>query len=241
MSGLTAEFILKRAIGAMVRGKRSAHCYSAHVPGKGYVNRGELESERADYLRQLERSAQSELDNLGFAAGYAEPGYTDPEHGILLANWNVFPRGIDTVLERAGYAIEWSDEWSTCADCNKAVRTSANSYSWQASYQLVNDCEVVCNNCLDWSEHIETYEDDPDRAVPSDVDPAEFGYVRVSEPREYENGFHHGQNDRPADILKALQAKGIDHVVFRIARVQQFDVAFETWRKADEDEDTNAD
>src|SRR5262245_37954667 len=137
------ERILDAAKNAMINGHHAPHCYSAHVPGKGYVNNGADPATRADYLRQLERAVQSEIDNLGYASGYAEPGYHDPDNGVLFANWNVFPRGFDRVLEQAGYAVEWSDEWSTCEDCGKAVRTSPNSYGWQRSYELIDDCSIV--------------------------------------------------------------------------------------------------
>lgn len=227
---MTPQYILRKSL------CRPAHCFSAHVPGKGYVNRGELETDRPEYDKQRRHAAESEIENLGWANGYAEPGYQDPERGVLFANWNVFPRGVDDILERAGYAIEWSDEWSTCSDCGKAFRTSADSYGWQPSYVILNECELVCRDCVDWSEYLEDLEDDPTRAVQRDCDPADYGYTRVSEPREYENGFHPGQSDDPAAILAALHAEGKTRIVFRVADVGQFDVHFETWQRIGDDE-----
>lgn len=146
---MSAERILKAAIASMIRGRHSPHCYSAHVIGKGYVNDGSAAFNRADYLRQLERDATSELENMGWAEGYAEPGYDQPKRGVLMANWNKFPRHIGDTLERAGYAIEWSDEWDTCEDCNKAVRTSPDSHGWEPSFVLREDSTLLCHNCVE--------------------------------------------------------------------------------------------
>jgi hypothetical protein len=139
---MTPHYILRKSL------CRPAHCFSAHVIGQGYVNRGEVQATRADYDRQRVQRTESEIDNLGWAPGYAEPGYDQPTRGVLLADWNVFPTGIDTILERAGYTIEWSDEWITCAECNKAVRTEPDGYDWTPSYVIV-DGDFLCRSCAD--------------------------------------------------------------------------------------------
>jgi len=116
----------------------------------------------------------SEIENLGYAKEYAEPGYTDPERGILFANWNYFPRGVDSILEQYGFEIEWSDEWHRCDDCGKAVRHQPDSWSWQPYYQLLNECEVVCGDCLKADGYRQT--DDGD-------------WVRESKMNRYKNGY----------------------------------------------------
>ena len=232
---MTAEYIIRAAIASMIHGHHKPHCYSAHVPGHGYISEGLGPIEdRADYLRQLERHATSELENMNWANEYAEPRYDQPTKGILFADWNVFPRGLDDILERYGYAIEWSDEWSTCEDCGKAIRTSGNSYHWQPYYTMPDECSIVCNDCTDWSAYLESIEDDSDKACVRDCDPSEYGYERLSDSKEYESGFFTGQNDKPADILKALHAKGYRHIVFRLAETSQFYIKFETWKKTED-------
>ena len=99
-----------------------------------------------------QRSALSEIDNLGYASEYAEPGYSPTEKGVLFANWNYFPRNIDSILEGYGYAVEWSDEWSTCGECGKAVRTSPDNWGWTPSFRIFNDCELLCLDCAAESE-----------------------------------------------------------------------------------------
>src|SRR5215471_233289 len=147
---MTLDFILRAALQSMITGHHAPYCYRAHVPGQGYVNDGSLQSLRADYLRQLERDVQSEIANMGFSPDYAEPGYgpqyATPIRGILFANWNRFPRDFDRVLEKAGYAVEWSDEWSTCEDCNKAFRTEPDGFSWSPSGGYVEGIGMLCNS-----------------------------------------------------------------------------------------------
>lgn len=175
--------------------------------------------------------AQSEIDNLGWSADYAEPGYTAGPRGVLTANWNYFPSDITDILEHAGYSCEWSDEWTTCDECGKLVRTSADSYAWQTFSVVLNDCETVCLDCLDRAEYLESIEDNPRTACVQEIDPGAHGYVRVSEPGEYENGFHPGQNDNPKAILARLHAYGRRNIVFRIPETSQFYITFEVWQR----------
>lgn len=223
------ETILIAAKNSMINGKREPHCFSCHVPGQGYTGK----SDHTDYKAQLARSIQSEIDNLGFASGYAEPGYTDPAKGVLFADWNKFPRNFDRVLEKAGYETEWSDEWSTCGDCGKAVRTSPDSYGWTSNYRLLNECEIVCLDCLDAADYLESIEDNANHACPPGAKfcPLKHGYTQHN--GKFETGFHPGQNDSPKAILKALHAQGKRHVVFRIADKGQFDITWEAFYKDD--------
>ena len=139
------ETILKASVNSMIHGHHEAHCYSAFKQGHGYTNRGKTIEDRPDYLRQLERDATSEVGNMGYATEYAEPGYDKPKKGILFANWNTLPRDLDTILEKLGYAIEWSDEWEVC-ECMKAFRLVADSFCWEPAYKEVRG-EIMCKEC----------------------------------------------------------------------------------------------
>lgn len=233
------ETILNAAVGSMIRGHHAPHCYRAWVAERGYVNDGSAVFDRAEFLRQLERDAKSEIENSGFAPHYSEPGYTQPERGIIFMNWNKFPRGLDSILERAGYAIEWSDEWSTCDECGGAVRTSPDSHGWERAYTMPDDCSIICHKCTDWQEECRACEDNPRKAIGSAVDPAEYGYVRLSGAAEFENGFHPGQTDDPKAILAKLHTEGKKHILFRVSGVGQFDMSFETWIRKEEEEEDN--
>jgi len=180
------------------------------------------------------RCAISELENMGYASAYAEPGYTQPDKGILFANWNYFPNEVTALLEQYGYAIEWSDEWYTC-ECGKAVRTTADSYSWQPSYVMLHECEIVCLDCLngDAGEYLESLEDNPSTALnlPS-INPADYGYELIQDG--FESGFHPGQNDNPKAIHAKLTAEGHTRILFVINSVSQFETDFQAWKHAEE-------
>ena len=116
--------------------------------------------------------------NIDSARGYAEPGYDDPERGILFANWNnETRRGTDAerkagdywptvstfrsrfadLLERAGYDTQWSDEWVIC-DCGRAVRVEPDGWDWTPSYVIADGgfaCHECWRDCLSISDRIE--------------------------------------------------------------------------------------
>lgn len=140
------ERVMNAAINSMIRGHHSPHCFRAHVPGKGYVNNGSAEFDRADFLKQLERAARFEVGNVGYAPSYAEPGHIQPVKGVLIADWNKLPSEIDKILEKLGYAVEWFDEWTTCSNCNRAMRTSPDCYDWTPAYTEESD-GLYCDEC----------------------------------------------------------------------------------------------
>jgi hypothetical protein len=142
---MTLQRILQAAVDSLAQGNLWPHCYRAYVDGQGYINDGSTAYNRADYERQAVQSAQSEVDNIGYATHYAEPGYSQPCHGVVMANWNHFPTAVAPLVERAGYSAEWSDEWFVC-DCGGAVRTSPNGHDWTPSYREV-DNELLCIEC----------------------------------------------------------------------------------------------
>jgi hypothetical protein len=170
------------------------------------------------------------IENLGYAHEYAEPGYQQPRKGILFANWNEFSRRATDLLERAGFEIEWEDEWTTCGGCGKALRTSPDSYSWQPSYFEFQG-EITCLECTDIPAYLETLENNPRRAVNDHIDPADYGYVKLE--GNFENGLHEGMNDDPREIFKRLQAAGHKHLLFNIDSVNQFYITFEVYSKVE--------
>lgn len=174
------------------------------------------------------------FDSIQWAHAYAERGYDDPKAGILFGNWNHVSQRVQDILERMGYSLEWEDEWTTCGECGKAVRTSADSYGWQPSYVYYpSDCDITCIECLngDAENYLETLENHPRRAlnVQFSIDPAQCGYTLVRDG--FENGFHPHQNDDPKAIYKDLREQGYDRVLFEIDGVGQFDISFRVWAK----------
>jgi hypothetical protein len=168
------------------------------------------------------------LDNLGWAPGYAEPGYSDPKKAVLFFNWNEVGRRTFDLLEQYGFECEWEDEWTTCGGCGKALRTSPDSYSWQPSYFELNG-ELTCIECTDIEAYLETLENNPRRAVNDHINPADYGYIKLE--GDFENGWHPGQNDDPKEIFKRLQAAGHKRLLFNIDSVSQFYITFEVYEK----------
>ena len=187
--------------------------------------------------KNWKRTALDQIENLQYAHEYAEPGYTQPTKGILFGNWNYFPRGLDTILERYGYELEWEDEWATCGNCNKAVRTSPDSHGWQPSFAIENNCEITCIECLKDSpeSYLESLEDKPTKALNlPGIDPAECGYIQLKDG--FESGLHPGQNDNPKEIYKSLREQGHTRILFQIDSVRQFDTSFSVWEKTPDQE-----
>ena len=209
---MTLEKILKAAANSLAQGKRKAHCSDAGV-----------------------RGAMSEVNNFGFAREYGEPGYDSPRNGIVFADWNHFPRGLDDILERAGYAVEWSDEWNISYETGKAYRSSPDCYSWTPYFVMTDDGDIVGGDEIESGDQAEWYIDEyllnnPRRAnVFRKLDLSKYGF-QLAFPQEHdcETGFHAGMDDKPADQFKRAQAAWPRHdVVFEITETSQF---YSTWR-----------
>jgi hypothetical protein len=120
--------------------------------------------ERASNSKEWPWQVRTMLDDLQLHYnGYAEPGYSDPESGIIATgNWNDIttytngthltlsdiPSRIAKLFTKLGIPTEWSDEWCECTHCGKIVRTEPDSWSWKPSYK-VGDGELWCNECDD--------------------------------------------------------------------------------------------
>ncbi len=191
------------------------------------------------------------------AEDYAEPGYTkdNEDFPILFANWNdpstynketdkfettdTFMGRFVKLLERAGYTIEWSDEWCNCSDCNKAFRHSGDSYGWTMYGYTFNDCEPVCGDCIleDPSEYFNQLEGDNGKAnTLHHLNPADHGYIKLN-TEDYQSGMHGGQLDDPKVIGRNLSALGIERYLFDINSVGQFDMRFSVYVHEDDIEE----
>lgn len=213
---MTPKYVLRKSL------CRAPHC--AGPPDLRYVPFSEWGPEAVTMYR---RQAIIEIECLGFTLGYAEPGYDDPAKGILFADWNYFPRGIDTILKKMGYAIEWSDEWCLCDCCGNALRTSPDSYSWKRSYIETADGRY-CLNCFTDAD-LEQYEDDPDRCITFEIDLAKYGYHLLEDG--FENGWHPGQTDNPRTIAQRLWNDGHTGLLFKLTEQSQFYAVFAVWER----------
>lgn len=185
-------------------------------------------------------------DSVQWHSGYAEPGYTDPESGVIMTgNWNNVtrynattnthdtkdstPSRVHDLLEKAGAELEWGDEWEDCSECGKLVRTQADSHGWRPSYWNDDNGETVCHECIkkDPDYYLTSLEGNHRRATTIGLDLKAHGYSHVSQQREA--GLHPGQNGDPKLIANVLRTMGITRFIFSLDSVGQFDVSFSVW------------
>jgi len=220
---MTYERILQAAINDMIAGRRVAHCGNSTDPAKQGA------------------SAKQELDYIEFCQSYGEKGYDNPKRGILFANWNKFPRFIDELLERAGYAVEWSDEWIISSETGKAYRTSPNGYDWKPYYVLTDDADVVGGDEIESGDQLDWYVNeylinDTSRANVFDIDLASLGFTRFDDT--FETGWYPGQNDKPAQVFARIRRLHPNSdIVFSIDSVGQFDAHWSAWFREAQDND----
>lgn len=184
------------------------------------------------YDRNLE-TLRSRFTDTNIYSEYAEPGYT-AKGPILTGNWNEVEgdnglmRRVGEILEKIGCELEWEDEWCDCHSCGKLVRSQPDCYHWTASYAIVNDCELLCHECLkqDIIPYLEEMEGKTSNAITFDVNLADHGYVRID--KTYESGWY-GTNDDPKAIGKALRSKGIGRFIFIVDGKGQFNMEFSVW------------
>ena len=156
---------------------------------------------------------------------YGEPGYQDPEKGIIFANWNDIPKGLAEWLEKCGYSLEWSDEWYVDYNNDKAYRTSPDCYSWESQIMYLDgDYLTPDDSPSEWIEACQvTSNGQPMACLPSWVneqDILEAGFTLQNDGLE--SGFHPGQNDDPKAITKGLIERGVYRVLFQKRENSQF-------------------
>lgn len=219
---------------------------------------GDEEKAKAELLDLMQSIMERGEELWQWASEYAEPGYGKPEHGILFGDWNearfrkpvvdpvtckgVRPRKytppvhslssrVSELVEATGLDIEleWDDEWSMCDECNRAVRTSEDSYFWKPAYAIIGECSLVCHECIleDPEELIQELIGDSDRADTIGIDLTEQGFEQF---REYVTGWHSHQNDSPAKVMEEILHLYPDaEVVFQIVSTAQFDTRWTAW------------
>lgn len=190
----------------------------------------------------MEQSKQDQVKNaleflqehhyLDYASTYGEPGYTDPEKGILFANWNDVPKDMQDLLSEEGYEMEWSDEW--CQVDDKAYRTSPDCYQWESQVMLTQDCEYLTPDDLPtWIEECRVDSvHQPVQCLPSWFPASELedaGYELFEQ--DLQTGLHSGMNDKPTDHVKKHLAAGAEYIIFKRSMQSQFYTEWGVWVK----------
>lgn len=177
---------------------------------------------------------------------YGEPGYSiysGDTPVILLGDWNERKRihkRLFAQLESQGVQFEWYDEWE--AIDGKAYRSQPDSYGWECSIALTNDCEWLTpeddlETWIEWA--LEGNRLINDSQVPNLARKlTEAGWTRMPDEDAYENGWHPGQTDEPSEIRKAILAEhGPDtQIVFALVENSQFYIRFAAYYRIPEEE-----
>jgi hypothetical protein len=176
-----------------------------------------------------------------YCTQYGEPGYQDPEEGIIFCNWNNVPKWVGDYLEEAGYSCEWEDEWYIDYGYSKAYRTSPDSYGWEPQIMFSESSGEYMtpdDPISDWIQECSVQSpNDRMRALPSWISTdalSEEGFSKYN--GIYETGWHLGQTDDPRKTTQEIFEKVSDalDVVFRIVETSQFYIVWEAWVRRDE-------
>jgi hypothetical protein len=133
---------------------------------------------------------------------------------------------LDDVL---GVNVEYYDEYTTCDDCGKVIRTEPNSYHWQPDYYM-GDGFIICNVCFNENEdyqeaYIEDRVNNPKNAINGLMSEEQIKSLGFEKPdAEYENGWYHVE-DKPEEVYDKLK-DSYDEVLFYINNVEQFRINF---------------
>lgn len=159
---------------------------------------------------------------------YGEPGYSDPEKGIIFANWNDIPKGLADWLKKCGYELEWNDEWVIDYDYNKAYRTEPDSYWWQSSFIYTEHGNLITPDDS-VSDVIEACEFTPHHNISGKMLPRWITEEQLKEEgfepfeEEKESGHFPGQTDSTKEVLdRVLKLEGVESVVFIYSEVSVF-------------------
>jgi hypothetical protein len=148
----------------------------------------------AEFGIPLEGDAR--LDRFSWYPGYADTSNDGNPNGVIVADWNELPVGLDSALEKAGYATDWADSTMACDDCGKLVTTQPSCFGWRPYYRFFSglrggnpdnegnrDGSPLCLDCLvsegDW--FLQQFEDKPTMLnTAHTLNPADFDYEKIT-------------------------------------------------------------
>jgi hypothetical protein len=130
----------------------------------------------------------------------------------------------------------FDDEYNTCGNCGKAIKTSISYYGDKPRYAIL-DCDMFCGDCIAENyeeEYIELRINNAKNAINTSIISEdrliELGWKKMK--TRFESGLHEGQNDKPMDVLHKF---GKHRDVLFTYETGQFDIKFWTWVKKHED------
>lgn len=189
----------------------------------------EIHPESISYYESLGK-INKRYREIGIKNGDLSPILDELDNALVEAGFDNYNRFEDII------GMEWgfSDEYTTCSDCDHVIKTSPNSYFWTPDY-FIGDGFIICNQCFNATEdyqiaYLEDLINSPDKANQLlNVNQLEnFGFVRLDE--EWVGTFEY--LDDPRKIFRELSEKYED-VVFSITDVGQFHTNYTAFVRGD--------
>lgn len=142
--------------------------------------------------------------------------------------------GLEEAIKRELGDFVFSDEYDTCSECGRPLRTRPDSYGRQPTY-IEEEGDYLHADCLNPEWFVDWMENNKGKAVPYAILKKLDGFTTIEEPDqdeqsytrmiEFESGMHPGQDDDPNKVTAYLSDHGID--VWYEYDAGQFDI---TWR-----------
>lgn len=125
------------------------------------------------------------------------------------------------ILEIDGYI--YSDECFYCEVCSK-YEFNDNGYFY--NYSIVNDCEILCNDCLkdNINDYIDEYINNSDKAIPFTP------YKLINDDEWIELDKVYDYKDTPSNVLDELN-KIYDYIIFYISYSTPFKTEYKALAK----------
>ena len=187
------------------------------------------------YATVIQQWSEKYNHQVDYANEYGEPGYSQPEKGIIVADWNDVPQRIQDGLEAQGYELEWCDEWYIASESYpcKAWRTEPDCYQWESRIMYCDGYVLTADDDIaDWCEQCEFSSPGDGRVLPSWWDDADIEGAnwRLYDPAaaDYASGFFPGQTDNPSKFLPAI-LKVHGRALIQQTEQSQFYGKFRVW------------
>jgi hypothetical protein len=188
---------------------------------------------------------------------YGEPGYDDPEGGVILGDFwcrtcpkvkedgtsnhhsveKHYPHIFQALVDQ-GWEFEWADEWVIDHERSKCYRVEPNSYTWKSSILWTDGDFLTPDDPLeDWLEEVMN---DSHRCLSdgiwSESQFEELGFHKWNTDDVYRNGWY-DREDRPEDVENSIRRKyecrDVD-IFFVHDYSSQFEIGFSAWYKVKE-------
>jgi len=142
-------------------------------------------------------------------------------------NWKPFCECFENLdSDNFGFA----DEYTTCSECGRIIRTSPDGYGWKPDFWLnLDQGEITCSECL--AECHEEYLDwlaereEPTECIVSEDTLSEYGFTRLLQGLA--GGLHEEGTDNPTAIYEYLKDKRLE-IAFVVSS-GQFTTGFDVY------------